>query len=74
MGFPDALTGPVRRGDPAAVGKHLGLLRDRCPDAVPLYLASVAAQVPLARALAEAPATGFDAIEALVNEERSRSS
>ena len=63
LGFPDALTGPVRRGDPNAVGKHLALLEARHPDAVPLFVAAGLAQIPLARALAEAPAEGFDAIE-----------
>jgi predicted short-subunit dehydrogenase-like oxidoreductase (DUF2520 family) len=66
LGFPDALTGPVRRGDPASVEKHLGVLRERLPRAIPLYLASVAAQLPLARAIAEAPPEGFDAIAAFV--------
>jgi predicted short-subunit dehydrogenase-like oxidoreductase (DUF2520 family) len=66
IGFPDALTGPVRRGDPAAVEKHFGVLRERLASAIPLYLASVRAQVPLARAIGEAPAAGFDAIEAFV--------
>jgi len=70
LGFPDALTGPVRRGDPAAVEKHLGVLRERLPRAVALYLASVEAQVPLARAIGEAPGEGFDAIEAFVAQAR----
>jgi predicted short-subunit dehydrogenase-like oxidoreductase (DUF2520 family) len=62
LGFPDALTGPIRRGDPAAVAKHLELLRARLPEALPLYRAAGLAQVPLARVLAEAPATSFDEI------------
>jgi len=66
IGFPDALTGPVRRGDATAVAKHFGVLRERLASAIPLYLASVRAQVPLARAIGEAPAAGFDAIEAFV--------
>jgi predicted short-subunit dehydrogenase-like oxidoreductase (DUF2520 family) len=66
LGFPDALTGPVRRGDPAAVEKHLGVILERLPSAIPLYLASVGAQVPLARAIGEAPAASFDAIESFV--------
>jgi predicted short-subunit dehydrogenase-like oxidoreductase (DUF2520 family) len=66
LGFPAALTGPVRRGDPRAVERHLNLLRDRLPEAVPQYLAAVAAQVPMARALGEAPEANFDAIEALL--------
>ena len=63
LGFPNALTGPIRRGDPNAVAKHLALLEDRLPEAVPLFIAAGLAQIPLARALGEAPADGFDAIE-----------
>ena len=66
LGFPDALTGPVRRGDAGAVAKHFGVIRERLPEASLLYLASVRAQVPLARAIGEAPAASFDAIEAFV--------
>jgi predicted short-subunit dehydrogenase-like oxidoreductase (DUF2520 family) len=66
LAFPDALTGPVRRGDQGAVERHYGLLRERLPSALPLYLASVRAQLPLARKIDEAPASGFDAIEAFV--------
>jgi predicted short-subunit dehydrogenase-like oxidoreductase (DUF2520 family) len=63
LGFPDALTGPVRRGDPGAIARHFDLIAARVPEAIPLYVAAVAAQVPLARALAEGPKEGFDAIE-----------
>jgi len=63
LGFPDALTGPVRRGDAAGVAKHLGILRERLPDAIPLYLASARAQLPLARAIADAPQASFADIE-----------
>ncbi|MBV9949499.1 MAG: DUF2520 domain-containing protein [Myxococcales bacterium] len=66
LGFPDALTGPVRRGDVAGVQKHLATLRDKLPSAVGLYLAAAAAQLPLARALAEAPAENFEAIAAVI--------
>ncbi len=67
LGFPNALTGPIRRGDPNAVAKHLALLEQRLPDAVPLFVAAGLAQVPLARALGEAPPEGFDAIEKLLS-------
>jgi predicted short-subunit dehydrogenase-like oxidoreductase (DUF2520 family) len=63
LGFPEALTGPVRRGDAAGVEKHLSTLREKLPYAVPLYLAAGAAQLPLARAIGEAPAESFDAVE-----------
>jgi predicted short-subunit dehydrogenase-like oxidoreductase (DUF2520 family) len=66
LGFPDALTGPVRRGDAGALEKHAGVVRDRLPSAFPFYLAAVAAQIPLARALGEVPAAALDAIEAFL--------
>jgi predicted short-subunit dehydrogenase-like oxidoreductase (DUF2520 family) len=66
LGFPDALTGPVRRGDAAGVAKHLNLLADLLPEAVPLYKAAGLAQLPLARALPDAPPAALDAIDALL--------
>jgi predicted short-subunit dehydrogenase-like oxidoreductase (DUF2520 family) len=62
LGFPDALTGPVRRGDADAVARHGALLASRVPDAVALYRASVEAQLPLAEQLAEGPAEGLQGI------------
>jgi predicted short-subunit dehydrogenase-like oxidoreductase (DUF2520 family) len=69
LGFPAALTGPVRRGDAAAVAKHSAVVRARLPSAFPLYLASASAQLPLARRIGEAPASSFDAIEAFLAQE-----
>jgi len=66
LGFPSALTGPVRRGDANAVEKHWGVLAERLPSAFPLYLASVAAQLPLARGIGEVSAASLDAIEQFV--------
>jgi predicted short-subunit dehydrogenase-like oxidoreductase (DUF2520 family) len=63
LGFPAALTGPVRRGDAAGVAKHLRLLGERLPEAVPLYVAATRAQVPLARALPDASKEALDAVE-----------
>jgi predicted short-subunit dehydrogenase-like oxidoreductase (DUF2520 family) len=62
LGFPEALTGPVRRGDAPGLERHLATLRAKLPDAVPLYLAAAEAQLPLARALGDAPSESFDAI------------
>lgn len=64
LGFPEALTGPVRRGDAAGVDRHLATLRAKLPGAIPLYVAAGAAQLPLARALGEAPAESLEAVEA----------
>jgi predicted short-subunit dehydrogenase-like oxidoreductase (DUF2520 family) len=63
LGFPEALTGPVRRGDPQAVIRGAETLKARTPEALPLYAVSVLAQVPLARSLGEVPSEGLDAIE-----------
>ena len=62
LGFPEALTGPVRRGDASGLERQLATLRAKLPDAVPLYLAAAEAQLPLARALGDAPSESFDAI------------
>ena len=62
LGFPDALTGPVRRGDVAGLERHLATLRAKLPEAVPFYVAAAEAQLPLARAIGDAPPESFDAI------------
>lgn len=75
LGFPEALTGPVRRGDVAGVNKHLATLRAKLPEAVVLYLAAARAQLPLARAIGDAPAEALDAVgDAIEAAERSRPS
>jgi predicted short-subunit dehydrogenase-like oxidoreductase (DUF2520 family) len=63
LGFPDALTGPVRRGDPSAIERGAQTLAARAPEALPLYKAAVLAQVPLARALGEVEKNALDSIE-----------
>lgn len=55
LGFPDALTGPVRRGDAAAIERQIDLLRARLPEALPLFIASGLAQVPIAERIGDAP-------------------
>jgi predicted short-subunit dehydrogenase-like oxidoreductase (DUF2520 family) len=59
LGFPDALTGPVRRGDAKGVERHVATLSAKLPAAIPLYLAAAEAQLPLARALGDAPREHF---------------
>jgi predicted short-subunit dehydrogenase-like oxidoreductase (DUF2520 family) len=70
LGFPEALTGPVRRGDVAGLEKHLATLRAKLPQAVSLYLAAAEAQLPLARSIGDAPAESFDAIAKALREPR----
>jgi hypothetical protein len=44
-------------------------LKELLPSALPLFIASITAQLPLARSLGEAPAGSFDAIADGVREE-----
>jgi predicted short-subunit dehydrogenase-like oxidoreductase (DUF2520 family) len=67
LGLPEALTGPVRRGEGAGVERHLATLTRLAPDLVPIYIAMGRTQLPLARALGEAPAESFDAIERILS-------
>lgn len=55
LGFPDALTGPVRRGDAGAIERQLALLAERLPAALPLFIASGLAQLPIAERIGDAP-------------------
>jgi predicted short-subunit dehydrogenase-like oxidoreductase (DUF2520 family) len=68
LGLPAALTGPVRRADAAAVARQLRLIRERLPDAVPLFVAAARAQIPLARALPDARTEALDAVEAALDQ------
>jgi predicted short-subunit dehydrogenase-like oxidoreductase (DUF2520 family) len=70
LGFPDALTGPVRRGDAGAIERQIALLEARVPEAVPLFVASGLAQVPIARKIGDAPPAGFDALERVLRRVR----
>jgi predicted short-subunit dehydrogenase-like oxidoreductase (DUF2520 family) len=72
LGFPAALTGPVRRGDAAGVEKHLAVLRAKLPSAVGLYLAAAEAQMPLAAALGEAGAENLSAVARAIEAARSK--
>jgi predicted short-subunit dehydrogenase-like oxidoreductase (DUF2520 family) len=72
LGFPDALTGPVRRGDLAGLQRHLAVLKAKLPGAVALYVAAAEAQLPLARAIGDAPAASFRDIQMALDASRSR--
>ena len=54
LGLPAALTGPVRRGDAETVLRHVASIERAAPEILPLYRASVAAQVPMAAKLGDA--------------------
>jgi predicted short-subunit dehydrogenase-like oxidoreductase (DUF2520 family) len=63
MGLPDALTGPVRRGDGAAVRRHLATLEAKAPELRELYVACAKAQLQLAREIGDAPLAHLDDVE-----------
>jgi len=58
QGLPELLTGPVRRGDAAAVSRHLDRLRESLPHLVGLYRELGAMQLAMARELAEVAGDG----------------
>ena len=66
LGLPDALTGPVRRGDRIGVERHRDVIAGRTPHLTTLYRALVAAQIPLARQIGDAESSAFDALERLI--------
>ncbi len=62
LGLPDALSGPVRRGDANALALHWKAI-SRSPVGIRrLYLASVAAQLAMARAIGEAAPSDLRAV------------
>ncbi|MEJ7729494.1 MAG: DUF2520 domain-containing protein [Polyangiaceae bacterium] len=70
LGLPDALTGPVRRGEAAAVARHLETLGRLAPQLVPFYVAAALAQLPHARRLPDAPPGSVDEIERILGAAR----
>ena len=74
LGFPDALTGPVRRGDPGAIGRQIDLLGTLMPNAVDLFIAAAEAQLPIARKIGDAPAAAFDEVAAMLEKKKKKRS
>lgn len=56
VGLPDALTGPIVRGDSETVARHLAALIQRAPELLPTYRALGEATVDLAAACGAEPA------------------
>jgi predicted short-subunit dehydrogenase-like oxidoreductase (DUF2520 family) len=73
LAFPEALTGPVRRGDAGAIARQIELLGKLLPDALPLYIASGLAQLPLARRIGDAPKAQIDEVGAVLESAHRRS-
>ncbi len=65
-GLPDALTGPIARGDTSVVARHLAALP---PEARALYRATARPTVAVARAAGRASEEALASIEALLDEE-----
>ena len=72
LGFPEALTGPVRRGDAAAIERQIALLGERLESALPLFVASAWAQLPLARKIGDAPPEAFEAMTTVLTSAMNR--
>ncbi len=50
VGLPDALTGPIARGDVGTIERHLAALREVAPDVLPVYKELARRTIPIARA------------------------
>ena len=50
IGFPDALTGPIARGDVGTIERHLAALREVAPSVLSLYKELARTAIPIARA------------------------
>jgi predicted short-subunit dehydrogenase-like oxidoreductase (DUF2520 family) len=72
LGTPQALTGPIRRGDAGTVRAHLVALERATPDLIPLYVACAQAQLPMARALKEAQIASLRQITGELQKRRRR--
>lgn len=72
LGFPEALTGPVRRGDAGAIERQIALLGQRLDSALPLFVASAWAQLPLARKIGDAPPEAFEAMARVLTKAMNR--
>lgn len=72
LGLPQALTGPVRRGDARTVSRHLRALARWGPEIGELYRACALAQLPLAAALGEATAADLGRVRRALGPARQR--
>jgi predicted short-subunit dehydrogenase-like oxidoreductase (DUF2520 family) len=74
LGFPESLTGPIRRGDARAVSAHLERIRARAPELLPLYGALAELQLQLASQIGEAPAKRLNEVRRTVRASGRRAS
>jgi predicted short-subunit dehydrogenase-like oxidoreductase (DUF2520 family) len=66
VGIPEALTGPVGRGDAGTVQKHLAALEKKAPDVAPLYRTLSRRVLEVAKQKGTAPAEALERIAALL--------
>jgi predicted short-subunit dehydrogenase-like oxidoreductase (DUF2520 family) len=62
LGLPEALSGPVRRGDAKTVAGHLAALRRAAPELLPVYRECAKLQLKLAEALGDAEPAALAAV------------
>jgi len=63
VGIPQALTGVARRADDDAIRRHVGALRQIAPHHLGLYLATMRAQIAVARELGELPIETYNQMD-----------
>jgi predicted short-subunit dehydrogenase-like oxidoreductase (DUF2520 family) len=66
VGLPHALSGPIRRGDRAAVEGHWRRLRAGAPEAAAAYRSLAALQIRLARQLGDATTSDLEQIRRIL--------
>ena len=71
LGLPQALTGPIRRGDAGTVKKHLRQLRTLPPASRDIYRATSQKQIEMARRLGDASPADLDAVAVVLRSRRS---
>jgi len=67
IGLPDALTGPIARGDVGTIERHLQALAKVAPDALPLYKELARRAIPIARAKGRLGAEAADRVSELLD-------
>ncbi len=67
IGLPDALTGPIARGDVGTIERHLSALAQVAPDALPLYKELARTAIPIARAKGGLDEAAAERVRELLN-------
>lgn len=66
LGLPEALSGPIRRGDVRTFDAHWAAISKKAPPIRALFIASVAMQIDMARVIGEAPPSALRTLRARV--------